>query len=119
MNISSSIVPVTGDWAMGGKHITAIERVMQPVLDKCKLDRLQGRLKNHEESVGCSNPAMKDAFIREGFTNTEKLDEYLRQRKEYAVMLDESKITEDQKSGLTFEALHNMLEFAPAGEAKK
>lgn len=119
MNISSSIVPKAGAWAMGGTHINAIERVMQPVLDKCKLDRLQGRLKNHEESVGCSNPAMKEAFVKEGFTNEEKLDEYLKQRKEYAVMLDKNEITEDQKSGLTLEALEKMLDFAPAEEVKK
>lgn len=119
MNISSSIVPTSGPWAPGGKHLTAIERIMQPILDKCKLDRLQGRLKNHEESVGCSNPAMKEAFIKEGFTNEGKLDEYLKQRKDYAIMLDKNEITEDQKSGLTLEAMDKLLEFAPAEEAKK
>lgn len=119
MNLSSSMAPESGPWATGGKHLTAIERIMQPILDKCKLDRLQGRLKNHEESVGCSNPAMKEAFIKEGFTNTEKLDEYLKQRKDYAIMLDKYEITEDQKTGLTLEALDKLLEFAPAEEAKK
>jgi hypothetical protein len=119
MSMSGNMHFDAGPWAQGGKHLLEVEKVAQPMMDKCKLDRLQGRLKNHEESVGCSNPTIREAFIKEGFTNLQKLDEYLNLRKEYAKKLDANEVTEDQKRSLTEEALVNMLDFAPAEPQKK
>lgn len=119
MNISSTLTPYAAAWANGGVHMTAIEQKVMSMMDKCRLDRLQGRLKNHEESVGCSNPTIREAFIAEGFTNTEKLDEYLKLRQDYAKMFDAGEITADQKRDRTEDALQDMLAFAPADNAKK
>ena len=119
MNISSNIPMASGAWAVGGEKLMAVEQSAQPMIDKCRLDRLQGRLKNHEESVSCSNPAVREAFIKHGFANTEQLDEYLKLRKDYARMLDNGEIAEDRKLQLSEDAMQKLLRFAPKEEAKK
>lgn len=119
MNLSNSIRMPGGVWAAGGEKMVALEQAIQPMLDKCRLDRLQGRLKNHEESAACSNPAVREAFIKLGYTNTEKLDEYLKLRKDYSRMFDNNEISDEQKRTLTEEALQNLLSHAPAEAATK
>jgi hypothetical protein len=119
MSLSKSFMPQLGEWNPNGTHMRHIEASAQGMLDKCKLDRLQGRLKNHQESVSCSNPVLRDAFVKEAFPHMDKVDEFLAERLEYAKKLDNNEITEDQMHDVLADAQLIMLESTKSADPKK
>lgn len=88
MQLTDAIVK-SNPWRQGGDHMQKIEASAQLVIDKCKLDKMQGRIKTFAESVVCSNPALRTAFQKEGFPHLDKVDEFLAKRVECARKLDE------------------------------
>lgn len=121
MQLSKSLMKDYGEWAPDGKHMQSVENTASGMLDKCRLDRMQGRIKGHKESMECSNPAIHDAFAKEGFPHMDKVDEFLAQRVEYAKKADKNEITEEELRQLVGDAQTYLLESAkPAtAEAKK
>lgn len=95
MQMPEKLLAARGPWQPGGPHINNVEFAVRSVVDKCMIERVQGRLKGHAESIKCSNPALRAAFEKEGFPQMEKLDVYLASRVEWAAKADSGEITED------------------------
>lgn len=96
-------------WLNGSVHVMHVLQATQPMMDKCKLDRLQGRLKNREESVQCSNPAIREAFAAEGFPHMDKVDAFLEKKLELARQFDAQKLPEEELSGGIDKAFDELL----------
>lgn len=119
MQLSKSIMlSQQGPWSQGEPHMKHIEAASLSMIDKCKLDRMQGTLKGYKDSMECSNPTMREAFLKEGFKDMGKVDEYLAQRVIYAGKLDAGEITEDDMRQSLEGFLAEMLAAANKAEKK-
>jgi hypothetical protein len=118
MTISKSFVKNNGEWAPGGVHMRHVEEQAASMMDKCRLDRMEGRLKGHKESAECSNPTIRTAFAKEGFPHMDKVDEFLTQRAEYGRKADSHEITEDEMHQLGADAETYLLDSVKPEEKK-
>lgn len=106
-------------WAGSGEHMKHVEAATSGVIDKCRLDRMQGRLKGHVESVECANGALKAAFLKEGYPDAVALDAFLAKRLDAAKKLDAKEIEEEDEQRLLQDALSELLDAVIGKEAKK
>jgi hypothetical protein len=119
MQARDFVVQNKNPWSMGEAHMQRVEADAQSMLDKCKLDRMQGRLKGYAESAECSNPSLRAAFQKEGFPDMDDVDIFLKQRLQYAKMADSQQITESKMRELTDDDLAMMLESVENAEPKQ
>ncbi len=119
MEYSKNFMKDYGEWAMDKPHMKNISMNTQSMVDKCKLDRLQGRLKGHKESAECANPTLREAFIKEGFPHVDKLDVFLAHRVELAKMADDNQISEDTLAQRISDELFTLLGTVAVEPSKK
>lgn len=109
----------TTPWGFDGIHVQRISRDVRAINDKCKLDRLQGRLKNKEAAAVCSNPSIREAFVKEGYPFKDKLDAFIARRLEIHKMGDEGKLSDEDMQKEQDKALGELLNEAVIADLKK
>lgn len=113
MQLPEKLIANRGPWESGALHMQNIDKSVMSVLDQCRLERVQGKLKGHAESAQCSTPTFRAAFEKEGFKEMGKVDEYLASRVEAARKLDNGEITDEEFRAHIGEGLEALLKFAP------
>jgi len=63
---------------------------------ECADKRKSGKLKNHRESVECSNPQIQKVFEHNGFPRMDLVAQYMEKRLELAEKMDRHEITQSQ-----------------------